>query len=219
MRNSSLQLLILLFFFVGCENKKLTKVGETDFPLEDTFSEKTYTKLPVNKNKSIIKWNGTKLGGINGHEGIVKLEEGSLFLLRDSIIGGKIIVDMETIQVTDIPDEQMSAKTSLTKHLKSDFNVSNYPRSEFEFLKVEYLKPGVLKIKGIMTINNITKEIEFPMTYETSKANVISELTIDIELDRTEWKIGEQGSWLAKRVVDNNFKLKILLIPQEDHKG
>lgn len=166
--------------------------------------------VPIDVEKSIIKWRGTKLGGIRGHEGIIKFERGDLFFKEDTIVGGSFIVNMNSLEVTDIPDEQATAKKNLKDHLKSEFKTTVYPQAKFEITNVKNKGPEELHVWGNLTIRGATKKIQ--TLFKIQGSNETGKMiTSDIDLDRSAWNIGEDGSWLEKRVVDNEFNIKITL--------
>lgn len=165
---------------------------------------------PIDVSKSRIVWRGTKLGGMRGHEGILEFEEGHLLLHQDSILGGRFIANMQSLQVTDIPDNQPIAKNNLKNHLKSEFKTEKFPQSSFVITNVKYSEPGILQVLGKLQIMGIEKSISasFILAETTSQKKL---MTTNIKLNRKEWKIGEEAGWLEKRVVDKDFNLEITI--------
>lgn len=173
-------------------------------------AENTLT-LPIDVTKSKIAWRGTKLGGIRGHQGILNFEDGYLLLNKDSIVGGYFIANMKSLEVTDIPDDQAKAKNNLKNHLKSEFNTELYPQATFEITNVKYSDPTDFQVLGKLKIRGIENSIYAPFTLvETTGSNKL--MTTKIKLDRSDWNIGEEGSWLEKRVVDDSFHLEITIV-------
>ena len=71
--------------------------------------------LFVDIENSDIDWIGRKVTG--DHFGTLNLADGWVIIQEDSIIGGKFIFDMTSIQNTDI--ESREWKEKLEKHLTS----------------------------------------------------------------------------------------------------
>ena len=82
-------------------------------------------KSEINISKSVVEWTGKKIGG--SHTGAIKLKSGNLGLKGGDIIGGIVVMDMNSITNTDLTDEGYNQK--LVGHLKSDdfFGVEKFP--------------------------------------------------------------------------------------------
>lgn len=205
-------LLTVITISSGCDEKRhisQENLIKSEGTISAHIADNSVT-VPIDVEKSIIKWRGTKLGGIRGHEGILKFERGALVTKEDIIVGGSFIVNMNFLEVTDIPDEQATAKNNLKDHLKSEFKTTVYPQSKFEITNVKNNGPGEVHVWGNLTIRGVTKNVQtlFKIIGPKESGKMI---TADINLDRSAWNIGEDGSWLEKRVVDNEFNIKITL--------
>jgi len=51
---------------------------------------------------SVVKWKGTKFFGLGKHEGIVRLRHGYVALQGSRPVGARFVVNMRSIEVTDI---------------------------------------------------------------------------------------------------------------------
>ena len=80
----------------------------------------TAQKSEVNLKQSVVNWTGNKIGG--SHSGEVKIKSGYLDLKGGRIVGGKVVIDMNTITNTDIKDEGANQKLVVTQS-----NFSIYP--------------------------------------------------------------------------------------------
>lgn len=208
--SAKLFFLLMITFSSGCTEKGntapdhqfATRGNDTTRPVENAVA------VAIDVEKSILKWRGTKLRGIRGHEGTLHFEGGELFLRDDTIVGGNFLVNMESLEVTDITEEQATAKNNLKSHLKSEFKTAVYPQSMFEITAVKYHGPGEIQLGGNLSMRGTTHMIYVPVKVDDLK-EAGRKMTADITLDRTTWNIGEDGSWLEKRVVDNEFNLKI----------
>lgn len=214
---------VFLFFlaiFIGCEGKRgpekpLVQASQAQIVKES--GESSANPIPADIKNSVIRWRGTKMKGLRGHEGTIKLKEGNLFFKDDTLVGGFFVVDMDAIGITDIPAHEPVPIRNLTNHLKSEFNTKEYPISRFEITKVVYLTPDSLKVWGNMTIKDVTKNIAIPVKF-TSSGGFRNVFYTEFKLDRFAWHIGNDGSWLEKRVVDPDFELSIRIIPKHNRR-
>lgn len=159
-------------------------------PLINLLAQVKTDTLNIQKDKSIIIWEGKKLLGT--HTGNVQFDSGTLKVRNNSIIGGEFSVDMRTITNTDIDDKEYNEK--LVNHLKSEdfFNVSRYPKSFFKITKIEkYNDPENkninFKIYGDMKIKGIMNPVEFPAIIRFEENGIFGRAKFKI--DRTKWKI------------------------------
>jgi len=162
----------------------------------------------IDVEKSIIKWKGTKLMYTRKHEGTVSVREGELLFKEDRLVGGHIISDMRSIHVPDIPAHETYPYTDLINHLNSDFDIQTYPTARFEISKVDYLSSTLLEVTGALRIKDVTK-------YIVVKASIMElegtqkQFTTSFTFDRLDWNIGIDGSWLEKKLVDDEIELQI----------
>lgn len=161
--------------------------------------------LLINLKKSSIEWVATEMHGLKRRTGIIAFKEGFFLCQNDKIIGGKFIVDMETIEVTDVPLDEKTARKNLLNHLKSNdfFNVVHYPLSMLVLTSVAQTKNNSLKISGNLTIREVTKNIEFVAYQEGSNFETA------FTFNRLDWNIAYKGSWANKTLVDKDVELKI----------
>ena len=84
---------------------------------------KTQTEVKV--KEGTITWTGKKVTG--SHTGTIELQEGTLIMEGNELVGGSFTVNMTSIQVTDL--EAGKGKEKLEGHLKTDefFGVNKFP--------------------------------------------------------------------------------------------
>ncbi len=167
----------------------------------------------LDAKSSKIQWEGKKV--IGKHNGTINLKSGSVQIKGTNIIGS-FEIDMKSIAITDIKDEESNAK--LKAHFDSDefFSTNKFPIANFVITKSEPITGGKgenYKITGKLTIKNITNEISFPakITFDettfTANANFI--------IDRTKWDIKYgSGSFfddLGDKAISNDISYKIKL--------
>ncbi|TVZ26988.1 YceI-like domain-containing protein [Gillisia sp. Hel_I_86] len=154
-----------------------------------------------------VLWKGSKMGHTGKHQGKIQLQK-AYFLTKDkNISGGGFMVDMQSIEVIDIPMHEPIPRKRLVDHLKSDdfFDADAYPTSHFEITNVEPITGDSLKIKGNLTIKNTTKNLEFLALY---KDNLFS---TKFTFDRFQWDIAYKGNWIDRTFVDREIELTVML--------
>ena len=148
----------------------------------------TETKI-VDITKSSIQWVGHKVTG--QHEGTITLQEGTLEFNANQLKGGNFVMDMTTINTTDL---QGVYKNKLDGHLKADdfFGVETYKTASLIFTSVT--KNGeTYSVTGDLTIKNITNEITFELAVAENTASTT------FQVDRTKYGI-KYGSESASMV-------------------
>jgi polyisoprenoid-binding protein YceI len=165
----------------------------------------TLTEKVVKVESSKVNWKGYKVTG--QHEGTINLKSGKLMFDGDLLTGGTFVMDMTSINTTDLEGEY---KGKLDGHLKSAdfFGVEKHPTASMEFINVSG-KDGSYKIKANLTIKETTKPVEFSMTVKGNTA------TANVEIDRTEYdiKYGSSSFFdnLKDKAIYDNFDLNVTL--------
>lgn len=83
------------------------------------------TTYKIDPSKSVIVWAGYKQDG--GHEGTLKLAESTVSFLDGKPVGGKVLVDLSSLEVTD--NSSQKEKKNLRDHLLSAdfFDIKQHP--------------------------------------------------------------------------------------------
>ncbi|MEM7163631.1 MAG: YceI family protein [Bacteroidota bacterium] len=120
-------------------------------------------QMNIDTERSVIKWVGKKVTG--EHSGTINVKEGYLTFEGEELIGGKVVVDMNSIVCSDL-DAESGAK--LVGHLKSDdfFGVDKHPTATFVITNVasrgetgDYKVTGELQIKGIKKTQKVNARV------------------------------------------------------------
>lgn len=198
----SLFSLILLF---SCKNKIKEQSKLVLIETRQKSEERRKEKIDIELSK--IHWKGTKMRGLGKHEGEIKLKNGYFLIEESNIVGGKFRIDMNTINVTDIPKHETIPIKNLNNHLKSDdfFAVSKYPFASFE---IETINSS--EISGNLTIRGISKKIQ--VQSNSIQIQDKFKLTTTFTINRFEWNIGYTGSWIDKTLVDKNIQFTVELV-------
>jgi polyisoprenoid-binding protein YceI len=191
----------ITFGSVSCKNEKENTVepGEAQEAAVSTDDAMTYE---IDATESTIEWRGTKPTG--EHKGTIEIQEGTLMATTEEITSGRVVVDMNSITVTDEGMDDKD-KRSLENHLKGTvegketdfFNVRKYPNATFEITGVTE-ENGQKMLQGNLTLKEETKNIQFPVS--TSLGDETITLTSEaFVIDRTDWGV----NYGSKSVFDN----------------
>lgn len=137
-------------------------------------------KKEIKTDKSEVVWKGYKVTG--SHEGTIAIQSGSLTFEDEKLTGGEFIIDMTTINSTDLEGEY---KGKLDGHLKSDdfFGVANHPTASLIFKDVTASGKNAYTVSGDLTIKGKTNPITFTISIYGNKA------TASLKVDRTKYGV------------------------------
>ncbi|MFZ1530238.1 MAG: YceI family protein [Ferruginibacter sp.] len=168
-------------------------------------------------SSSTVTWTGTKPTG--QHTGTFKLKEGSLIVKDNALTGGSFVIDINSLNNTDMASDAEN-KGKLEGHLKSPdfFDAAKFPTAKFEITAVEaftadsttVMKDATHTIKGNLTLKDSTKNISFParVTVDAATASAVA----DFKIDRTLWGMNYKGpnnpqDWVISK--DVNIRLSV----------
>ena len=168
------------------------------------FTPPIVKKMKV--QESSITWVGRKVTG--KHTGTIKLEKGYLEMDNDRIVGGQFVIDMTSLQVTDL--QAGKGKEKLEGHLSSDdfFGVANHPTATLTIAGSS--KSGnTYNVEGSITIKGITQPISFSLNMNGNTA------TTKLSIDRTKfgitYKSGNFFDDLKDAAIKDKFDLEATL--------
>lgn len=159
-------------------------------------------KKEIKTETSTISWKGYKVTG--SHEGTIDLKSGVLIFENGKLSGGEFLMDMTTINTTDLEGDY---KNKLDGHLKSDdfFGVENFPTASLVLTKVAPSGTNAYNVTGELTIKGITHPVNFSMLVYNQKA------TASLKIDRTLYNVryGSASFFddLKNKAIDNEFDL------------
>lgn len=198
--------------FTACKNNN--NEAEMTEAKEVAQAEQEAVEFKVDTAGSVIEWQGEKPTGT--HTGTIKIAEGS-FKANDSILeSGTFVIDMQSIEVTDLEGED---KTDLEAHLKGTvegqegdfFNVTKYPEATFEVTGISE-KEGQKMLEGNLTIKEETKNIAFPVSI-SKDGESIQITSEEFSIDRTKWNVnyGSKSVFdgLGDKFINDEVSLKI----------
>ena len=150
-----------------------------------TFTAFSFTSIEENKKEiktdvSKVVWKGYKVTG--SHEGTIAIQSGSLTFEEEKLTGGAFVIDMTTINTTDLEGEY---KGKLDGHLKSDdfFGIANHPTANLVFKDVTASGKNAYTVSGDLTIKGKTNPVTFTISIYGNKA------TASLKVDRTKYDV------------------------------
>ncbi len=165
----------------------------------------TIKPVPVKLSESKVSWKGYKVTG--SHRGEIALTFGELVIEDGVLKGGKFLIDMASINCTDLSGD---SKGKLEGHLKSEdfFSVEEFPESSMVFTSISGTG-SYYDVVADLTIKGNTKSIAFNVTLTKDKAYA------RLKIDRSEFDVryGSNSFFenLADRAIYDEFDLDVEL--------
>lgn len=169
---------------------------------------------------SRIEWIGTKPTG--QHNGTIAISDGSVVIEDGNIVGGEIVIDMNSIVVLDLTDPETNAK--LRGHLLSPdfFETETYPEARFVFTSVEEYdgeQTGDVKfthtVSGNLTMKDVTRNVTFPAMVDF-QGDAMKAVTGQFIIDRSEWNVryGSRSFFddLRDNFIHDDISLRIMFM-------
>lgn len=155
--------------------------------------------------KSSIIWTGNKIGG--SHTGEIKIKEGYFDIKKDEVIGGNVVIDMNSMTNTDLSSD--ASKQRLIGHLKSDdfFGVEKYPSASFTINKSSKLKNGKATVSGTLSIKGKTE----PITFDIEKKGSVYTTQLKVDRSKFDVRFGSKSFFanIGDKAIDDIFILDI----------
>ncbi len=201
--------------FTSCKEKTTEAAQDAQ-----KVAEPAGVKFVTDATLARIIWEGKKPTGT--HSGMISISEGSIYVNDGMITAGNFIINMNSINTTDLQGDE---KTSLDEHLKgtgSDgakdfFNVKEFPTAKFEISEIigtSEQPNSNATVSGNLTMLGITKGISFAANIGITPDNIVVN-TNPFTINRTDWGIKYGSSTffsdLADKVIDDNITLQISL--------
>lgn len=207
----SIVLMLIAFTF-----SPASQVGHPDTSEPEAKKE----RLVVDVDRSIVQWKGTKFWGARKHEGIVRLAEGSVITRNGAIVAGRFVLDMTTIEVTDIPKSDPIPRRRLREHLKDEhfFYVDRFPTAVFEITSAHRQDAGVHRITGRLTMRGKTRDVSFGAHIPVLDDAALR-ATARFSINRHDWGVAYRGSRLTNDLVDDMIELNLILIADKQQES
>ncbi|MES2827639.1 MAG: YceI family protein [Bacteroidota bacterium] len=213
-------------------HKKLRGLLKSDF-----YNKNGQKKYIVDTKQSVVvwkgsmlfgAWEGTKLLGDGSYTtGDVDLLKGELLIENLRLIGGTVVVDMNTIEQKFDPRPR--------NKLPAFFDVKKFPVSTFTITKVETVNDEKtegrngnmtiegampIKVSGNLTVEGITKAVTFPaMMHFKDGMDGTVEMNGTLVIDRTDWGIGYRSGSNFDRsgegTISDDVKLYLKIVARK----
>ncbi len=179
-------------------------------------TEKHLTTYSVDTKATTATWLAKKVTG--QHDGKINVSKGSVINDHNTITGGTIEFDMNSITVSDLTDKEWNDK--LVGHLKSDdfFSSAKNPTAKFEITKVApiaTLKPeNDFNVTGKLTIKGITNEITFPAKIKMDEKTMVVIAKITVNRTKYDIKYGSASFFesIGDKAINDDFELNVNLV-------
>lgn len=200
--------------FTACKNNN--NEAETAEAKDAATAEAEAMEYKVDTTASTIEWQGSKPTG--NHTGTIAVKQGTFMATDSTIQSGTFVIDMKSIEVTDLEGEE---KSNLEAHLMGTvegkegdfFNVQEFPEATFEVTGITE-EEGATMLQGNLTMKEVTKNITFPVTIskDNDTYTISSE---DFSIDRTKWNVnyGSKSVFegLGDQFINDDIQLTINL--------
>lgn len=173
--------------------------------------------VKVDTKTSKLGWLAKKVTG--QHNGEVIIKSGSLEIDNNTLTGGEFVINMTSINVLDITNEEYNTK--LVNHLNSPdfFNTAEFPEAKFKITSAKKSKSdqGNYEITGDLTIKGITKPVTFPAQVDVKDGNILASATIIFDRAQYDVKYGS-GSFfdnLGDKTIYDEVEMKVNLVARK----
>lgn len=201
----------------------MEKDVETDFVIDENLMNATPDVVSgggakvYNVSEGTVFWKAKKMTG--KHNGTVNVADGKFAIADGTIKDGLIRIDMNSVVVEDIADEESNMK--LTNHLKSDdfFAAAEFPYAVFRVSSASgSIADGKIKLIGKMNIRGITQQETLTMAVRDG-GNGEMKLVGNLRIDRSKYNVrygsGSFFSNLGDKLIEDAVPLKIEVLAQE----
>ena len=208
-------ILSIVAFFFGCRGPVPVKEENKNNASASSVSQGQ--KYTIDTKESVLTWKGSMVFDFDkGDVGYVYISKGELMIEKDSLVGGTVVIDMNTIEYGD-----KEKKNTPVKHLKSPdyFDVEKFPISTFAITKVESVnvRSKTIKVTGNLTIKGITNSVTFPAEIEVKDG--IVKANGKVVIDRTQWGIryrsGKFYDNLADIAVSDDIEIRMKIVAKK----
>jgi len=179
------------------------------------------TVFNIDPAQSTMAWNGKKVTG--EHNGNVKISEGNIQVDGNKVVGGTVLMDMNSITNLDLTDKSYNQK--LIDHLKSDdfFSTAKHPNAKFTISNITPIKGAKAgaanyTVNGNLTIKGITNPVSFPANINM-QGNTVTAKSDAVTLDRTKWDIryGSKSFFanIGDKAIYDDFTVQFNLVAKK----
>lgn len=154
---------------------------------------------------SDVHWWGYKVAKTesSSHDGTVKVKSGNLVMKGNELAGGDFVLDMNSINATDLSGEYQG---KLNGHLKNGdfFEVEKFPTASFKITSVKKNNDKVYNrlVTGNLTVKGKTNTVSFPAKVNYANGTVSLESN-KFSFDRQKFDVAYKSSMKDVFVKDD----------------
>lgn len=161
---------------------------------------------------SDVHWWGYKVAKseASSHDGTIKVKSGNVVLKGSEVVGGSFVLDMNSINATDVSGETQG---KLNGHLKNGdfFEVEKFPTAAFKITSVKKNSDKNFNriVQGNLTVKGKTSAISFPANI-TVKNGVVEISSDKFSFDRQKFDVAYKSSMkdvFVKDEIDMTVKV------------
>ena len=159
---------------------------------------------------SDVHWWGYKIAKTeaSSHDGTVNVKNGTVVLKKNALVGGTFVLDMTSINATDLQGEYQQ---KLNGHLKNGdfFEVEKYPIATFKIKKKKKGANGKSIVTGNLTAKGKTNAVSFPAKISV-KNGVVTLESDKFTINKQKWDIAYKST-MQDVVVKDDIDLVVKL--------
>ena len=154
---------------------------------------------------SDVHWWGYKIAKTeaSSHDGTVNVKSGNLVLKNGAVVGGDFVLDMKSINATDLSGEY---QTKLNDHLKNGdfFEVEKFPTATYTITSLKKNNDKIYNyiVNGNLTVKGKTAPVSFPAKISYSKG-VVSLVSQKFTFDRQKFDVAYKSAMKDVLVKDD----------------
>ena len=154
---------------------------------------------------SDVHWWGYKVAKseASSHDGTINVKSGEIVMKKNQIVGGSFVLDMNSINATDLSGEYQQ---KLNGHLKNGdfFEVEKYPTANFVITSVKKNNDKVYNflVTGNLTVKGKTNPVSFPAKI-TMANGTVTLLSNKFSFDRQKFDVAYKSSMKDVFVKDD----------------
>lgn len=163
---------------------------------------------------SDVHWWGYKVAKsqASSHDGTITVKSGNIIMKGSEIAGGSFVLDMNSINATDVSGEMQG---KLNGHLKNGdfFEVEKFPTATYKITSVKKNtnKDYNFVVNGNLTVKGKTAPVSFPAKITSSKGIVTLE-SDKFSFDRQKFDVAYKSTMqdvMVKDEVDMKVKISV----------
>ena len=201
---------------VACKNDAPVKKTETNAaPNPDTVRFEPAPRegaASYRVSSGTVYWSAKRAIG-SMHNGAIPVSGGELMVNQGQVVGGRIALNMSSIEVTNMDDK--SEKATLESHLKDKdfFDVKKFPEATFELTEILPSTQAAFNwvIRGNLTIKDKSQPVNIPVRMSIADGKLIAE-SVTFVINRTKWGVNFRSGILGTakdKVIEDVVSLSL----------